>query len=335
MNITVPVLRDRFVHSWPEHDDAPRVMYLTLADAFSLAWRTDAHFAAYSVPEIPHRFMTDSPERVPVRMPLFVADVDDPVAHRLKIPARPQWRATLRPKVDRLLATHPGPVFYETRGGARIVYALAVPRVIRGRADGTAWRVWYFGTIAYLLGRFGIECDPGCSDWTRLYRLPHATRDSGGSPERRPMLGDATRLGVLTTAFDPARDLEAARSLPGWQRVVIALAPTPPRTPARRIIVPPTDPHASRARYVAAALRSACEAIRDAPDGTQNDTIHDQAHAMAGFVAAGELDEHATREQLLDAALEGRHPERRARKAIDSGFRTGMQRPRHAIGGSR
>jgi hypothetical protein len=49
----IPVLRHAQIRSWPTHDVGGRADYMTLADAMTREFAYDAHFATYSVPEIP------------------------------------------------------------------------------------------------------------------------------------------------------------------------------------------------------------------------------------------------------------------------------------------
>jgi len=65
---------------------------------------------------------------------------------------------------------------------------------------------------AYLARRFELHVDPSCKDWQRLYRLPHATRTEGGTPEEHDVLGEPRRIGMWHC--DPtAEDLELAKTL--------------------------------------------------------------------------------------------------------------------------
>lgn len=81
--------------------------------------------------------------------------------------------------------------------------------------------------------------------------------------------------------------------------------------------------------YTQKALQAECDAIVQAPEGTQNDTINKAAFNVGTLVAAGAVDEDEAREMLLAAARAGNHPERRAEGSVDSGLRGGKQHPRH------
>lgn len=111
--------------------------------------------------------------------------------------------------LSRLFADHPGGYWYETRGGGRIVYRLPAPQEITCYHDAQEWRRDYAVTLAHLEREYGIVGDQACSDWTRLFRLPHATRDT--QPEQRGSFGNPHAIGVL--AITPtAEDLTLAKS---------------------------------------------------------------------------------------------------------------------------
>lgn len=78
----------------------------------------------------------------------------------------------------------------------------------------------------------------------------------------------------------------------------------------------------------ASAFESAKNNIKNAADGTQNHTINVEAHGMGGLFLSGQLggDPDKIKQGLLDAALEGNHPEHRARRTIESGWTTARPR---------
>ncbi|MEO7037654.1 MAG: hypothetical protein ABI548_27095 [Polyangiaceae bacterium] len=167
---------------------------LSLGRALELGYKTDAHFTAYEAPSTHlHRLNIESINQgIEVTMTSVVFDIDGP-DHA----ASDAWRSETRGKVDALNRVHPGVFFYETRGGARIVYRQAEPMILRTQDDAREWSRVYAVAVAYLGRRFGIVADPACSDWQRHYRLPRATRDEGGKPESWPMLGDPHEIGFL------------------------------------------------------------------------------------------------------------------------------------------
>jgi hypothetical protein len=61
-------------------------------------------------------------------------------------------------------------LFYSTRGGARLIYVLDEPLpadIAEGKIEG----------LRQDFLKRGIEFDKGCSDWTRIFRLPYVVRD--------------------------------------------------------------------------------------------------------------------------------------------------------------
>ncbi len=223
--------------AWPKALAPGRITYEPLSRLLTVGHAGDAHTAAYSVPAVPYRLGTDPaayqrPE-IPAGVPMCVLliDVDCAAAHRATggsgaVRADDAWWAGIRSKVDRLDAAHPGAFAYRTRGGARVIYRLPVPHIIRTGADEIAWKRLYLRAVAYLARAFGIIGDPSISDWPRLVRLPHVTRDELFS--RAETLGDPRAVGELAVPEDDPRDLEHARRLaerhPGWSPALRILA---------------------------------------------------------------------------------------------------------------
>ena len=207
----VTVLRDKYAKGWPRHEHGEAGYVMDLGRALELSYRTDAHFTAYKTPNA-RRLVVEAIEALgAIELTTTVFDVDCPEVHGTPAPVPDAWRADLRAKVRALSAAHPGAYFYETKGGARIVYAQAEPTVLRTQADAIGWRQEYAIAVAHLADAFGIIADPACADWQRHYRLPHATREAGGKPENRPTLGDPRQIGSLT--IDPsAASIVAAKS---------------------------------------------------------------------------------------------------------------------------
>ena len=94
-----------------------------------------------------------------------------------------------------------------------------------------------------------------------------------------------------------------------------------------------TAVHEARDRstsYGLKALKDECDAVRLAPDGSQNNTLNQAAFAAGQLVAGGELEEAEARAALLQAAADGNHPLSRAEATIQSGFASGLASPRRA-----
>lgn len=205
----VTVMRTRFVAGFPRHEKGEQVFVMPLARALMRTYRTDAHFAAYITPN-GRRLVREALDQTPIAMTCAVFDIDCDEVHGTTRSVPESWRVDVQEKLKGLAAAHPDPFCYETRGGARIVYELAAPDVLRSQADAKRWSQNYAIAVAYLERRFGIVADRACADWQRLYRLPHATREPHGLPEQRAILGNAEQIGVLVVDADAA-DLGIAR----------------------------------------------------------------------------------------------------------------------------
>lgn len=206
----VPVLMHAHIRSWPLHLEGGRAVYMPVARAMQCATWTDGHFGAYSVPSVSRRLSTGAVALTPGGVPvaLLVIDVDCEKAHKASggtgaVPAPDAWWTAEIPKIQALLAAHPGGFVYRTRGGYRIVFVLLNPFLLQdAKTDPDRWKMAYCTWLAYVSRRFGIDGDPSCRDWTRLYRLPHATRETNSPPEERETIGDPGAIG--TWACDPS-----------------------------------------------------------------------------------------------------------------------------------
>ena len=204
----IPIFTDPKVLAWPNHlypRTKDRAEYYPLADMLTTSFDCDAHFSQYSHPEIPRRLNSDAigHEEIPlgVRMALLVLDVDCPAAHATGNAASEEWRASERSKVNDLFRAQPGGYYYETKKGYRLVYQ--TERYLRSEDDKELWREFYFRVCCLLASRYQIICDPACSDWTRLFRCPHATRDGNEAAEDRPAIGDPSNV-KLWRGLEPA-----------------------------------------------------------------------------------------------------------------------------------
>ena len=214
----VPLLPSQKVRSYPKHEKGGRVRYIELEEALTSSFPTDAHFAAYSQPAVERRLclgaltspraLAEMGGEIPMLLALF--DVDCHEAHRGDPTAIDSWWIGEVAKLRALLKAHPGAFCYRTKGGYRIVYRLPAPVLLCEEKDGAAWSLGYLGWVAYLRRRFGIDADPACKEWVRLFRLPHATREEGARPERRETIGDPGNVG--TWVCEPSEhDIEEAR----------------------------------------------------------------------------------------------------------------------------
>lgn len=365
-HLLLPVLADKHARGWPEHETGRPALYLQVADALTRQWSTDAHFAAYSVPAQPRRLarpeaLAALAEQGGVPMVLAVFDLDAP-DHK----ATDAWFAEQLPKLDALPQRHPGLFAYRTRGGYRLVWRLAAPFVLGLAGDAARWRRLYQRWCCHLARGFGLVADPSCADWTRLYRLPHATREDGGSPEQLPAWGDPRELGAWQVEPRPgelAADARVARELAGawklWAPVAKALeeevgqgglAPAPTRGGLGLAEHPNGPPRATlggaggrphpRAEggdrqqrrlegYARSSLTRAAEELQATPTGNgRNNVLNAKAFALGRFVGAGLLGHQEVERALLEAARVAGLPETEARTTLHSGLERGMAQPR-------
>ncbi len=220
---SVTIIENRYVYGWPDEPDKPAgsAYQLSLGRALMRAYSTDAHFGQYATPN-GRRLKKDAlAQGIAVEMTCVVFDVDDPEMHGTSSPAREEWRAEIRAKMAGLYEAHPGTFFYETKGGARFLYRLSTPVTLQTPEDDRRWSQQYNVAIAYFARRFGIDADPSCADWTRLFRLPRATRQHG-QPENWLIVGDPNQVGTLRISAEhedvqrarkASRAFDAARSL--------------------------------------------------------------------------------------------------------------------------
>jgi predicted P-loop ATPase len=225
---------DRFARAWPK-PDAPRAEYLPIEAAFGTTWPWDAHFAAYSRPDVPHRLDSDSPGVDATEMVLAAFDVDAPGKA-----ATAAWYAAELPKVQAVAAAHPGVWVYPTRGGYRLVWRLAAPQPTRG------WWRYVRAWLGYLESTFAITADPKCTDWTRLYRLPLVRRDGTQTDGHAVQYGTGTWAPPVQVQPEPVRATHTT-------------APVAPRPAAYAAVValhfanPPSDDRNAHSMAFAAA----------------------------------------------------------------------------------
>lgn len=209
MDPIVTVVREQKVKAWPDDDGKPargadKAYAMPLSQALQRSYTTDAHFAQYATPNSRRLKSAAAEQELDVRIDVLVLDVDCKEVHGKGKPVPDEWRADVRTKALALRAAHHGMFFYETRGGARIIYRQPVPYFISSLADAADWKRDYAITCAYLQRVFGIEADPACADWTRLFRLPRATREKSPSPEDWAMAGNPSNVGALW--FEPSEE---------------------------------------------------------------------------------------------------------------------------------
>jgi hypothetical protein len=191
---------DRYAPGMRQH---ARTRPETLKRALARPWRDDRHFVAYAPAEVGGAYVrlttrdgadreTGEPipcvwslpeaERPAVVMQLLVGDVDPP-GH--------EWTDEWGERTAKRLAKS-GMAHYRTRNGYRVIVPLESPVPLESEHDGAEWSEVYLAWVASVKERYGIELDPVCKDWTRLYRLPNVRRD--GHDERAEVIGELTPM---------------------------------------------------------------------------------------------------------------------------------------------
>jgi hypothetical protein len=305
----VPVFRDHFVRAWPTHAAGPQARYEPLCLALSSEYPTDAHFAAYSVQEFPRRLSRGAlrvppgtaprPDGAPMQFAVF--DVDCAPGHAGDLGAVEPWWRQEASKLAALLVRHPAAFIYRTRGGYRVLYTLDPARVLRTDEDAEAWAAQYEAWVRYLEREFAIQADPTCKDWTRLYRLPHATRERGGRPERREVIGDPCAIGAWTC---DAPATSRPRRPRGWSAAPI--------------------PSGRSTTYGTAALRRATSEVGGARTGHRNVTVNAAAYSLGRLVAAGHLCALDVEEALVGACEANGYADETTESGIRSVIASGL-----------
>lgn len=354
---------NKFTVGWPAREGkepaelSGRSLEAVLTDTFS----TDAHVCAYWTAPW-KRLKSVAVGQAPIVMLVFMGDVDCPAAHRDGGEVPEAWRAAEMAKLGPLLER--GAVIYWTRGGYRIVLRLAVPFSIQNEEDVTTWRALYLRFLLWLM-ELGIVADPACRDWTRLYRVPHATRDGGnGQPEDRAVLGNPRAVGAwMPPERATSAQLAAAEAVVGAERVAVEKAraargdsekkgpepvwaqalrhlpewreahPDPERDQRR---APRPTPGTSAApsgvlpAYFLKALEDEADKVRDAPVGGRNQQLNASAFKLGQLVQGEGLDPCYIWQALSPAAEDAGLDSAEIETAIESGLSAGILKPRSA-----
>jgi len=194
----------------------PWFQVVPFLEAAALEYSTDAHLIPYypveretgeimgACPRINKKALESERVDFDLRFPLVLMDLDDPSSHgKGGLPeARELWRMDQRA----LLATLPeglasGCAWYDTKRGMRIVWRLSEP------VDAATFEALGRKTRAAVIGH-GLDVDD-LKDWTRLYRLPGATRKGSEAPDRYDR-----DLDEMLGEDEPPVDVEA---WVGWQ----------------------------------------------------------------------------------------------------------------------
>lgn len=93
-------------------------------------------------------------------------------------------------------------------------------------------------------------------------------------------------------------------------------------------VLPPIRGQWEATAYAVAALNAECEQIRNAQNGTRNDTLNRAAFNMAQLIAGGQISAEHVQGELVNAARAAGLPDAEVARTIRSGFAKGQQRAR-------
>lgn len=204
------VFETKYACGWPDHDTGAPSYQVELGRALRRSYTTDAHCVAY-VSSMPRRMNTGAVGRLDVAMAYVITDTDCALVHGTPDPVPDEWRRAELEKVRALNEEHPGVFSYDSRGGYRLVYTLPEPTELLDDSDIDAWSRFYRIWLMYLARRFNIAGDPACGDFTRLFRMPRATRERRVGPEGRAAFGDPD--GICALSFEPSdEDVEGGEA---------------------------------------------------------------------------------------------------------------------------
>lgn len=211
----------------------PRLWSATVADLLTQNHETDAHFVAYTVVgpdgevlDRASRLLKQSLPRIralggEVLCGMVTIDLD--LKHMLKSDKEVAWtdlpdpEGTWAAACATKLDVGPWTVAYATKHGFRFIHVLALPVPAGPGFEALV------ASVIDSYWRAGLPADRACSDWTRLFRAPRVTRESGEQTWLAPWyrvvdhLGDDTCYQVpdekyLTPWPEAERKVEARRS---------------------------------------------------------------------------------------------------------------------------
>lgn len=180
-------------------DPADAMQVMPLRDALATRFGTDAHFCCYSVtdngveaeawPRL-NKVVLDAIEAANGRVfcTMLVIDYDtkdnlDAERYQAKKDGEGKvaWDDELIEefwlKLDAATEDNGLPmpnVVYTTKNGARFIYVLPEPMLVREVED-------YHRGLVHTFGKAGLTADEKCSDWTRFFRMPNVMRDGKAS----------------------------------------------------------------------------------------------------------------------------------------------------------
>ncbi|MFH9977913.1 phage/plasmid primase, P4 family [Streptomyces sp. NPDC017179] len=137
--------------------------------------------------------------------------------------------------------------------------------------------------------------------------------------------GSVHATGVIYELDNPEQLPVAA---PAWLLTALTTKPAPAPVPTGPAAPIQLDTRQLDA-YTRKVVQAECDAIANAADKTQNNTINTAAFNLGTLVGAGALSETEAQQALLAAARAGNHPDGRAIPTINSGLTAGMAHPRN------
>lgn len=167
-------MRNKFVRGWPakpgKEPPPPAVLAVPLEEALTRSYDTDAHLVCFVARDRERYHRVRKPHVAQYDAPLdfhvLMADVDNPRHRRWTCDAEVHAQHTELLGIDVL--AHAG--WYFTNGGYRIVQPVAAPQ---GPDEHERHLARWYRELAEV----GIEADPHCLDWARLFRAPNVRRD--------------------------------------------------------------------------------------------------------------------------------------------------------------
>jgi len=287
---------------------------MSLAELATARFSSDAHWAPYDCDEGPRRITLHRLGLTSIALACFVVDLDDPEAHASDGVASDTF---LNQATSAAKAT--GAWAYATRRGCRLVWT--IPAVtISSPVHVEQWRRAYVDRLLWLYKTTALLGDAACSDVTRLFRVPYATRD-GAMLSNPHLAGSADDPGAWPGETIPSGDrlvllAGLSRISPTWNKAFReALPPKPDDVwKPRERVFPSTE----------GAVRHAVDRVRTASPGARNRELFAQSAHLAKLVAKGEL----SRAEVFSALGQAAHLAGLSRseiaKTVGSGLKRGM-----------
>jgi hypothetical protein len=169
---------------------------MSLSTALETRWHTDAHFVPYVLHDADGVELDAQPrvnksalgwlfeQGFSVRVSVLAADLDNPKTAGQKTPWNARTTEAALEEAQRIEALRIG-AWYFTAHGRRLIH------VMRGWVDARAYegviRAWHIELRAQ-----GLDPDPTCIEWNRLYGCPWLKRLDGKLQEQTPWIEQLT-----------------------------------------------------------------------------------------------------------------------------------------------